>query len=60
LEIGYKLGANKNEIRIVFLFVCIRRVKATKMSKSLVAFVPYKQGPKAPNVVLLRDTPKLN
>jgi hypothetical protein len=34
LEKGYQLGANKNEIRIVFVFVCIRRVKATKMGKS--------------------------
>jgi hypothetical protein len=32
LVIGCQSGANKNEIRIVF--VCIRRMKATKMSKS--------------------------
>jgi hypothetical protein len=32
LEIGYQLGANKNEIR--FVFVCIRRVKASKICKS--------------------------
>ncbi len=33
LKIGYQSGANKNEIRIVFVFVCIRMVKATKMCK---------------------------
>jgi hypothetical protein len=34
LEIGYQSGTNKNEIRFVFVFVCKRRVKATKMCKS--------------------------